>query len=91
MINTYFFGCNLSLSDHIGLLYKFYLKRTATEAGNELNVGYSAARSNYAWFRECIHKYMQDDFHPNFKFDAQHATEWDEASLSKTETPHWQL
>ena len=79
--NSYFFRHNLSIADHIGLLYKFVLKRT--EAASELNIGYTAARAYFAWYRECIHNYMQKDFYPNFKFDTQYATEWDEASCPR--------
>ena len=86
--NTYFLGCHLSLADHVGLLYKFVLKQNAAEAANELNIGYNAARLYYAFFRECIHDYVQKDFYPNFKFDTQYAIEWDEASLPKKQKHH---
>lgn len=81
--SSYLFKSKLPLSDHIGLLYKFYLKRNAKEAAKELNIGHTTAKLWFSFYRECIHDYMQKDFYPNFKFNARFATEWDEAKLCK--------
>ena len=67
---------------HIQLLYKFYLKRNATEAARETGFDPGIARKWFDYYRRCISKYMQEYFYPNFEFDLDHAVEFDEAALS---------
>ena len=81
LADTYLYG--KSPSAQIGLLYKFYLKRSAKDAAKELDISYNTAKSQFDFFRDCIHDYMQKDFYPNFKFSTEFASEWDESAQGK--------
>ena len=79
----YLYGSRLMLQDHIGLLYKFYLGRTAKEAAAELKIGQTTAKLYFTFFRRCIHEYMQKDWYPKFKFNTEFFIEWDETAQGK--------
>ena len=73
---------------HIQLLYKFYLRRNATDAAKETEFGVTAAQKWFKWYRLCISHYMQHFFYPRFQFGIDGAIQFDEAALSAKQKHH---
>lgn len=88
LFGSYLQGTHLSLQMHIRLMYKFYRKRNAKEASEELGVGHKTVIGWFAFYRRCIHRFMQMNFYPNFRFSANSAIAWDEACFVKKQKHH---
>ena len=80
---SYLHGTHLSVAMHVRLLYKYYLGRTAGEAAAELNVHVNTVETWFSFYRRCVSNWMQNNFYPNFQFDARFATQVDEAHFIK--------
>ena len=88
LFGSYLKGTHLSLQMHVRLLYKFYRKRNAKETSEELGIGHKTVKKWFAFYRRCIHRFMQMDFYPNFRFSARSAIQWDEACFVKKQKHH---
>ena len=73
---------------YIQLLYKFYLKQDAKTAARQLHINHNTVKKFFAFFRECISKYMQDEWYPSFQFDVSDVLEYDEANLARKHKHH---
>ena len=79
---------HMDLFKHIQMIYKFYCKRTATQAAKEMNIHPETVKKWFRYYRNCISHWMQNHFYPYFQFDVDVAIEFDEAKLSAKQKFH---
>lgn len=88
LFGSYLYNTKLSIQQHIGMLYKFYLGRNAKQSAQELNMQHRTVIVWFDYFRRNLNHWMQNHFYPNFQFSNQFAIQWDEASFAKKQRYH---